>query len=154
MDITQLHALGAIVPRKLIKRTITIKRPELTPADTWEDPEVPEFGDTIVEDTMDVHLRKISSADSIEVLRADERDRPFVAIARGVHTADGAPLFESVEQAMQLQLWIAMPLFEAIWEVAGMSPKGLKTSSGTNSQASSEDEASQNGSKPSRTKRK
>lgn len=145
MDIKQLQAMGAIVPRKLFTKTIELKRPEVLPKSEWSDPEVPEFGDGIIEESAQVHLRKMSSADSIEVLRADERERPFIAIFRSMCNPNGTPMFESLEQAMQLETWLAIPLFEAIKEVANLAPKS-KTSSGTNSPLPSADEASPNGS--------
>jgi hypothetical protein len=147
MDLKQLQAMGAIVPRKLIDREVKFKRPVPADPSTWEDPEVPEFTDEIVEETVTVHLRKLSSADSIEVLRADDRERPFIGIHRGVCNADGTPLFESLEQAMQLQLWMAVPLFEAVQEVAGIAPKASarKTSSGAKSRSASAGAASKSG---------
>lgn len=144
MNLKELQAMGAIVPRKLIEKTVLVKHPKVLPKKDWADKEVPEFGEEIAEDSMTVSLRKMSSADSIEVLRADERERPFIAIFRSVCNPDGSPMFESLEQAMQLETWLAIPLFEAIKEVAGLGPKS-KTSSGTKSPLLSADEASPSG---------
>lgn len=155
MELSQLQAIGAIVPRKLITRTIELKYPKQAPQEQWEDPEVPEFLDEIVEDSVTVQLRKPSSADSIEILRAPELEKPFVAILRCVYTPEGKPLFESLEQTQQLQMWLWLPLFTAVSEVAGIGPKASAktTSSGVSSRSGLAAVQSANGRKRSITKK-
>lgn len=149
MDLKQLQALGAFVPTKPIKRTITVQIPRRTVESTWTDPEIPEYEEGTDERTIDVYVRKGSSADAIEMANAVSRSQPFVAIFRGVCNEDGSPVFESLEQAEQLETWIAVPLFEAISEVSGKRPKASapKTNGGASSPSPSEAEASESGSK-------
>lgn len=132
MKLKDLEKIGAIASNKLHKRTITVKRPITTPAEEWADPEIEEFTGEVEEMTFDVHIRKSTSADVLEALRSDKREQGFVPIFRCVCAPDGAQLFETLEQAMDLQLWMTIPLLEAIAEVAGTSPKpsAPKTSSG------------------------
>lgn len=135
MKLSELQAMGAFAPEKLVKREIKFKRPEYLPESEWADPDVPEQTGEFIEDTVTVYIRRGSAADAIELVRAPEREQPFLAIHRAIVHADGKPVFESVEQAMSLQLWLAMPLFEAISEVAPKVPKALrrKKSGGANS---------------------
>lgn len=97
MDLKQLQALGAFVPTKPIKRTITVQIPRKTDESTWADPEIPEYGEETDERSIDVYIRKGSSADAIEMANAVARSQPFVAIYRGVCHEDGSPVFESQE---------------------------------------------------------
>lgn len=136
MDILQLQQLGAFAPSKPIKRTIEVERPIPLPVEEWADPDNPEFSGETEKATMDVYIRVGSSADDIEIARADEREQPFVAIFRFVVNPDGTPVFASVEQAAQLRTWITLPLFAAIAEVrGGTAPKRSKhkTNSGSKS---------------------
>lgn len=127
MDILQLQQLGAFAPSKPIKRTIEVERPIPLPVEEWTDPDNPEFSGETEKATMDVYIRVGSSADDIEIARADEREQPFVAIFRFVVNPDGTPVFASVEQAAQLRTWITLPLFAAIAEVrGGIGPKRSK----------------------------
>ena len=151
MDLQQLQAMGAIVPAKLVRREVKIKRPIMSPSEEWSDPDLPEFTGETADESITVFIRRGSSADQIELLRAEQREQPFVAIQRGVCMEDGKPLFPTLEIAMQVALWLAMPLFEAVTEVAGNGPKRSRrrTSSGAKSHSPSADEASTNGSTPS-----
>ena len=131
----QLQAMGAFVPQKLHKKEIEIARPVPLPQDEWADPEVPEYGDEIVKETITVFIRMGSAADDIELSAADKREKPFVAIYRFVCDEAGAPVFDSPQQAMTLKTWLVYPLFQAIAEVRGNAPKASrrKTSSGSKS---------------------
>ena len=148
MDITQLQNMGAFVAQKLIKRDVPIKRPELKPKSEWADPEVPETTGQLIDDTLTVHIRRGSAADAIEYAHAPKREQPFIAIQRFVCTPDGKPVFPDLETAMQVQTWLAMPLFETISEAHGTLPKASRrrTSGGANSPSRSADEASKSGS--------
>lgn len=150
MELKDLQSMGAIVSRKLTKRVVPIKRPVMRPADEWADAEIPEFTDELVDDTVTVHIRRGTSADAIEIMQATERERPFVAIYRSICNDKGEPVFPTLDDAMQLALWLVLPLFNAVTEVAGQSPKASRrrTSSGAKSRSPSAVAASASGSTP------
>lgn len=136
MDLQQLQSLGAFAPTRPVKKTIEVEKPVTTPSESWDDPNTPEFTGEVEKVTLDAFIRYGSSADDIEIARADERDQPFVAIFRFVVNEDGTPVFGSVEQASQLRSWLTLPLFAAIAEVrGGGGPKRSKrkTNSGSKS---------------------
>lgn len=165
MQLSDLQAMGAYVPNKLVKKIVPIRRPKPIPESEWADKNTPEFSDEWMDDKLAVHIRIGSAADRIEILRAPGRDQPFIAILRAVCDAQGKPLFESLEQVMGeidpetgesvpntgLADWLVFPLFNAITEVAKDRPKALRprTNGGAKSHSPSEDEASANGSEPS-----
>lgn len=126
MDLQQLQSIGAFAPTKLTKKTIEVERPVTTPQEDWDDPEIPEFTGEVEKATLETFIRYGSSADDIEIARADERDQPFVAIFRFICNKNGTPVFESVEQAARLKSWLTVPLFAAIAEVRGTLPKSSK----------------------------
>lgn len=148
MEIQQLLAAHAFVPTKIIRKDIKITRPVPTEKETWTDPEVPEYGDETVTETWTMHVRFGTSADEIEMARASDRERPFIAIWRYICDANGKPLFESLEQAMQLKSWVVIPMFNAIGEVTGSRPKSSRRrmSSGSKSPSPSADAPRKNGS--------
>ena len=154
MDLKQLQAMGAIVPRTLFKREIEIKRPVLKPAAEWADPELPEETGEFVEETITAHIRKRASADFLEMINADDRDKAFVAILRCVCDDRGAELFESLDQAKQLQEWLFIPLAMAVNEVNkfGLKNSQPRTSSGAKSRSLSAEGRSRNGKSPSARK--
>ena len=134
MDILQLQEMGAFVPTKLFKRTIEVDVPEQTPADTWEDPEVPEFTGETVKSKIDLHIKRLSSADEIVISQASKEDRPFVMAHLMVRNEKGEHLFESADQVAHLKAWLLVPLMNALEEVARDAPKKKsrgKTSSGS-----------------------
>lgn len=151
MDLKQLTALGAIVPVTLVRKEIAVRRPAPLPTEEWADPNVPEFGTAMVEDTLTVHVRKPSAADEIEIHNAAERDRPFILIHRCICQEGGAPLFPSLEVAQQVALWLVTPLFLAVSEVKGDRPNGSRrrTNSGSRSLSRSAAAARRSGSTPS-----
>lgn len=122
----ELQAMGAFVPTKPIKRDVKIKKPIQKPEAEWADKEVPEFTGEHEDATLTAYIRRGAAIDAIEMMRAQERDQPFVAIFRSVVNQDGTPVFESLDQASRLAPWIAFPLFTAITEVAGTAPKGSR----------------------------
>jgi hypothetical protein len=126
MKLSDLQAMGALVPTAPIKREIKIKKPVTKPESEWSEPGVPEFTGETEDVTITAHIRRGAAIDAIELMRAEDRKQPFVAIFRSVVHPDGTPVFESQEQAEQLALWIALPLFEAITEVAGKGPKASR----------------------------
>lgn len=150
MDFATLQKLGAIVPKALVKREITFKRPELRPDSEWADQDVPEFTGELLEESMTIHIRRGSSADAIDVSNASDRERPFVAIYRSICDEAGNQVFPSLEEAMQLQMWMALPLFTAINEINGGGSKNSRprTSSGAKSRSPSAEGRSPNGKKP------
>ncbi len=125
MDIKQLQAMGGFVTRTLFPKTIPVRQPVLKPESEWANPEDPEFTGEFVDTTMDVHIRKRSSADFLEMVQAADRDRAHVAILRCVLQADGAEVFASLEQVKQLREWLFIPLMQAVNEV---NEFGLKLS--------------------------
>jgi hypothetical protein len=153
MDLKQLQAIGAIVPLKLFKREILVRRPELKPRAEWPDPEVPERTGEYLDESMTVHIRKGSSADAIEVANASARERPFVAIYRSICDEKGAPVFPDLETTMQLETWLVVPLFNAINEVQVVGSKNSqpRTSSGVSSRSPSAAGRSKSGKRRSRS---
>jgi hypothetical protein len=154
MDLKQLQAIGAIVPRTLFKREIEFKYPEQKPVAEWVDPEVPEYTGQTLDGSMTAYIRRGSSADAIEIANASPRERPFVAIFRSICDDKGNPVFPDLAEAMQLATWLAIPLFNAITEVSGGDPKNSRpgTSSGVASRSPSAAGRSRNGKKRSASK--
>ena len=126
MQLSELKAMGAFAPDKTIKREITFKKPVLRPKQEWADPEIPEETGEVEDASMTVYIRRGSAADAFEIQQAAKREQPFVVIHRAIVHEDGTPVFESVEQAMRLQLWLAMPLFDAVMEAAPAAPKASR----------------------------
>ena len=150
MSISDLQALGAFVPVKPIKRTIECDKPVLRPAEEWDDPEVPEVTGDTEKATVDVYLKRLSSADEIAIAQADPDDRPFVMVFRLVRNEDGSPLFESAEQAASMASWILLPIVQEIERIAGVRPKNPsppKTHSGSKSPSPSGEEVRKSGKK-------
>jgi hypothetical protein len=147
MDLKQLQAMGAIVPRTLFKREVAIKRPELKNKIDWEDSEFPEFTGTIIEDSITVHIRKKSSADFMEMIAAPDRDKAHIAILRCVCDDKGVEVFESLEQCKQLEEWLFIPLALTVSEVNkfGLKNSLPRTSSGAKSRSPSAAVPSRNG---------
>ena len=133
MDLQQLKDIGAFTIEKPIKKVVKVERPLTTPQTEWDNPDIPEYSGEVSHDEITTYIRMGSSADDIEIARADERDQPFIAIFRFVCKEDGTPVFESAEQAARLKSWLVLPLFAAIAEVRGTLPKKTKhkTSSGS-----------------------
>lgn len=148
MDLQHLQQMGALVPRKLFKRDVAIKRPLLKPESEWTDPEVPEKTGEWEDSTVTVYIRRGSSADALEIANAPPRERPFVAVFRSVCDEHGKPLFPTLEDAMQLEVWLAFPLFAEITAVTRVGePKNSqpRTSSGARSRSPSADARSTSG---------
>lgn len=153
MNLSDLQSMGAFASTKLAKREVKFKRPIQRPAENWADADVPEFTGEMADESMTVYIRPATSADLIEVARADDRSRPFVALMRALCNADGSPLLPDLDTAMRLQPWLALPLLEASNEARGALPNASapKTSSGANSPSPSGDEASASGRTESRS---
>lgn len=151
MDLQQLQAMGAIVPSRIVKREVKFKRPEMKPEEEWADPEEPEYTDKVFDETMTVYIRRGSSADGLELLQADDRDKMFVAIQRCIVDEKGNPVFPSFEIASRIKLWLSIPLFNAIAAEGNVGPKSSRRrkSGGATSPSPSADAASGNGSTPS-----
>lgn len=139
MDINQLQALGALVTRSVFPKEIKVRRPVLKPVEEWADPGEPEGTGEFVEDTLTAHVRKRSSADFLEMVQAPDRDKAHIAVLRCVCREDGTEVFQSLEQAKQLQEWLFIPLMLAVNEVNqfGLKNSQPRTSSGTSSPSSS-----------------
>lgn len=154
MDIKQLQALGAIVTRSLFKKEIPVRRPVLKPAEEWEFPDQPEFTGEIVDDSLTAHVRKRSSADFLEMVQAPDRDKAHIAILRCICHEDGSEVFESLQQAKQLQEWLFIPLMVAVNEVNGFGLKNSqpRMSSGAKSRSASAVAPSRSGNKRSAKK--
>lgn len=151
MDIKQLHELGAFVSARPIKRTIEVNRPLTKPADEWADAEIPEFTGETEACTMDVFIKRLSSADEIAVAGAAPDDRTFVLIHRLVTNQAGLPLFESIDQTKTLASWLLVPLVKKIDEVTSRAPKKPlppATHSGLNSRSRSGAGRRKSGKKP------
>lgn len=144
MDFNQLQKLGGFVSPDIVKRTITFTRPRL-----------PEEGDgDPVTETADLHFRKRTSRDFLDISRSEESERPFLALFRCVCNADGTPFFPSAESAAQLAEWMLGPMLNAVNEVNAFAPKrgAARTTSGTTSPRRSEGGRSRSGNSPSPSK--
>lgn len=148
MDIKQLQSMGAMVPKTLFKREVEIKRPVALPQEEWEDPEVPEFTDEVVTESMTTYIRKRNSADFMEIVGASNVDKVHVMVLRCICDEEGNPVFENVEQVKQLQEWLFVPLFTAVNEVNEVSAKNSqpRTKSGASLPSPSAAAPSRNGS--------
>lgn len=153
MDIKQLQALGAFKDRRIVPKTIKVKHKPLLPEDQWDEPGVPKYAAETVEDKIDCFIRKRSSADTIEVARAEDRHGPHLMVLRCVVDKEGAQLFPTLEMVVDLEEWFFMPLYNAVSEVNYLSPKPSppRTSSGARSRSRSGAEALRSGKKHSRT---
>lgn len=151
MDLIQLKAMGAITPRSLVQKDVSVRYPVPLPQEQWIDPEVAEYPDPseYAESVISTHIRKRSSADFIEMLNVRNAEKPFIAILRCVCKPDGSQLFESFEQVIALQDWLWIPLMKAVNEVNEFGPKNSlpRTSSGARSRSPSAAGASRNGKK-------
>lgn len=125
MDFAKLQALGAIVPKNLFKRQITVTYKPLKPEAEWVEAHNPEFVDDEVTETWDVFIRLPSAADAVEIATTPDRDRPFVGIFRCWVNEDGTEFLPSLEMATQVRPWLALPLWDAI---NSLSPKPRKKS--------------------------
>jgi hypothetical protein len=154
MDLKQLQAMGAIIPRTLFKKEVPVKRPELKPASEWAEKDVPEKTGKWIDDTITVHIRKKSSADFMEMIAAPDREKAHIAVLRCVCDEKGAEVFESLEQAKQLEEWLFIPLVMAVNEVNqfGLKNSQPRTSSGAKSRSPSAEGQSRNGKSRSRKK--
>lgn len=148
MSLKELQALGAFVSTKPVKRTVEVSRPIMKPESQWGDPQVPEFTGEHEPATLDICLKRPSSADEIAIAQASKEDQTFVIVCRLVRNEDGTPLFESIEQAAGLASWVLGPIVAEIDSFAGYRPKKSsppKTSSGSKSRSHSGAEAQKSG---------
>lgn len=147
MDIKQLQAMGAIVSRTLHKKEVKIRYRPLLPESEWTDPKEPEPQPEYVDETLTTWIRKKSSADFIEMLQADDRDKALIAVYRCVCHEDGTQVFESLAQVSQVEEWLIVPLIMAVNEVNGFGLKNStpRASSGAKSRSLSAAVPSQNG---------
>ena len=99
MQLNDLKAIGAFVPSKLIERTVKFQRPVQRPESEWEHPDIPELTGELADESVTVWIRRGSAADAIEMMQAQRREQPFVAIFRSICHKDGTQVFDSVEQA-------------------------------------------------------
>lgn len=151
MDLKQLHALGAFVSARPIKRTIEVNRPLTKPESDWADPHIPEYTGEVEASSIDVYIKRLSSADEIAVASALPDDRTFVLVHRLVTDEAGVPVFDSVEQTKTLASWLLVPLVEKIDEVASRAPKkpsAPATHSGSNLRSPSGAARRKSGRKP------
>lgn len=151
MDLKQLHALGAFVSARPIKRTIEVNRPLTKPEADWADPQIPEFTGETEKSSIDIYVKRLSSADEIAVASAEPDDRTFVLVYRLVTNEAGTPLFESVDQTKTIASWLLVPLVEKIDEVASRVPKkpsAQATHSGSNLRSPSGAARRKSGRKP------
>lgn len=125
MDFAKLQALGAIVPKNVFKREITVTYKPQKPEAEWSEPHNPEFQDEEVTETWPVFIRLPSAADAIEIATASDRDRPFVGIYRCWVNEDGTEFLPSLEMATSIRPWLALPLWGVI---NSLSPKPRKKS--------------------------
>lgn len=139
MDLKQLQAMGAFVPKTLFKREVEFDRPVLRPEAEWASPDEPEYTGELVKESVTAWIRKRSSADFMEIRQAPTRDQMSVALLRCVCHEDGAEVFESIDQVRQLEEWFFVPL---MWHVSEVNKFGAKnsqprTSGGANSHSAS-----------------
>lgn len=151
MDLSSLKAMGAISSRSLVKKDVLVKYPVPLPQEQWTDPEVAEYPDEVKyqEDTIEIHVRKRSSADFIELTQAEDRLKPFVIIFRCACKPDGTQIFDTLDQVLSLKEWFWLPLMTVVNEVNefGLKNSQPRTSSGAKSRSSSAAARSRNGKK-------
>lgn len=151
MDLLQLQSMGAFVPNQPIKRTFEANRPITSPQEEWADPDVPEFTGETERVSIDVYIKRLSSADEVAIATADPEDQTFVLVHRLSRNKDGSPLFESLEQTKTLATWLLAPLVQAIEGVASRAPKkhsARRTLSGSKSRSRSAGARRKSGKKP------
>lgn len=139
MDFAKLQSLGAIVPKNVFKREITVTYKPQKPEAEWTEAHNPEFLDDEITEKWPVFIRLPSAADAIEIATATDRDRPFVGIYRCWVNEDGTEFLPSLDMATSIRPWLALPLWDAI---NSLSPARAKKSKpvrkgGANSQSSS-----------------
>ena len=147
MDFKQLQALGGIVSAALVRKEIEFTYHRPLPAEQWADPGVPEVEPEAVTECATIFVRKRNSRDFLDIAKAADSEKPFLAIFRCVCTEDGSPLFPSAEHASQLAEWLLVPILNAVNEVNRFDPKALppRTTSGSTSPSRSADAASRSG---------
>ena len=150
MDINMLQAIGCFAPRGLKKKTVEFSYPEPLPAEQWEDPAVPQYGEDpqMLSGTLDVWVRPQSSAEYLEMLGAERNSRTDLMLVRCLCDQAGQPLF-TAEQVVSLKQWLYIPLLVAVNEANRSSEK--KTTPTMNGGATSR---SRSAAKPSRSGRK
>lgn len=151
MDLQQLQAMGAFVSNRPVKRVVEFKRPIPVTESEWADPDVPEFTGEFEDVTMDVFIKRTSSADDFVILRADKDDRAHATVLRRIVNSDGERVFESIEQVKQLAAWMFLPLVQVLNEVTPSAPKAQTsvptTRSGSRSRSRSADAPRKSGKK-------
>lgn len=147
MDLTQLQAMGAIVPRTLFKREIEVTYRPLTDQATWANPQEPEREAESVTKKIDVYVRKRNSADMLDVSTAEGSDMALTTILRCICKPDGSPVFETIQQVRDLEPWMSIPLLNVVREVNQYDPKNSppRTSGGAGSPSRSGGGASRSG---------
>lgn len=151
MDLQKLQAMGAFVSNRPVKRVVNLQRPIPAPESEWSDPDVPEFTGEFEDVSMDVFIKRTSSADQIFIGRVDAEDRSHAFVLRHVVDEAGVRVFESMEQVKTLTLWMFMPLATAVNEVIKATPKAKasipETRSGSRSRSRSAAAARKSGKK-------
>lgn len=145
MDLKQLQAIGGFVPRSLVKKEIPITRPALLPPEEWGDPDVPERGEGVVNETLTTFIRRRSSADFLEIIEASSHaDKMLIAVQLSVCDEEGRPVFSTLDQVRQLAPWLSIPLINAVNEVNTFGEKKSvpRMSSGSGSRSPSAHRAS------------
>jgi hypothetical protein len=148
MDFKQLQALGGFISPALVRKEIEFTYRPTKPAETWADPETPEFEPVLVTERATVFVRKRTSRDFLDIMQAgSDADRAFLALFRCLCNEDGTPFFPSVEDAASLAEWMFLPLIGAVNEVNSFDPKGFppRTTSGSTLPSPSAGEASLSG---------
>ena len=155
MDFKQMQAMGGIVSQALVPKDIRFTYHPRKPEAEWADPQIPEHEEQAVTETGRIFVRKRSSRDFLDIVKAPEAEQPFLALFRCVCNEDGTPLFPSVEDAGQLAEWLMVPMIAAVNEVNSFVPKPspLRTSSGTTSPSPSAAGVSRSGRTPSRKRK-
>lgn len=156
LDIKKLQMMGLASANPLVKKTFSIKYHPLKPKTAWADPEVPEREEQEATGEISVYLRKMTAADQIFVHSAisQGQDAIYAMLHRSVYKEDGSRVFETVEDAMTVDLAMFSPLATLVMQINGALQKKSqpRMSSSAKSRSPSADGQSQNGKKPSRRK--
>lgn len=151
MDLQELQAMGAFVSNRLVKRVVAFKRPVPVDEALWAEPDVPEFTGEFEDVTMDVFIKRPSSADDLVILRAGRESQAHAAVLCRIVNEDGSRVFESMEQVQQLAGWMFLPLVNVLHEVTPAAPKAQTsipmTPSGSRSRSRSADAPRKSGRK-------
>jgi hypothetical protein len=153
MDYAQLKAMGVVESHPMVRHEFTIRYFPLLPKEQWKDPNIEERAAERAEAQVTVYLRSMTAADQIAAAAANraKRDPVYLMIHRCVFKEDGGRLFESEEQATEIDLDMFAGLINGLNKLHGGSAKKSqpRMKRGASSRSPSAAAASKSGSRKS-----